>query len=510
MSWVDIRNFDQTALISDQPARALPINAVTDVTNMSFRNGKLQKLLGYATVYGTPTVAPYHVQFAYTSENDPWVIYCGLNDVYSYYSNAHVKITRTLSTYAALSNNDWTSTVLGGIAIVNDGSNPPQYTTGPGVQLLPLTNWPATYSCRAIRAYREFLVALDMTENGTDLPSKLRWSHPADPGSVPSSWDESDTTKDAGTKAFSETPGVLIDCLPLGTSNIVYKSDSAYAMQFVGGQFVFSFSKIFDIGVIGRNCIAEVEGQHVFMSNNDIYIHRGGQPTSLLHKKIRDAIFSSMDSAYRSRCRVIADKNKQQVWFFIPTNGTGWLDTGWIWNWRDNTWGKIAMPNLTCASIGGEVGADKAWDSDTGTWDADNTVWNNTLAASSQLLLGSALNTKLYQGNYLYQAEGVNYTASAQRTGIDFGDPNSIKVVRKVRPHFNGMTDGTQVTVSVGKQDYPDSAVTWTDKTYIIGTDGDIWPLVRGRYLAWKVSMEANDALELESLEFDVVKNGTY
>lgn len=510
MAWVEIRNFDQIGLISDQPARSLPINAITSITNVGFSNGKLTKLLGYDTVYGTPTVAPYHLQHTVTAEGFPWVIYCGLNDVYTFYSNTHTKITRTLSAYAATSNNSWTSTILGGIAIVNEDVNVPQYTTSPTTQLQNLTNWASSWTCASIRSFREFLVALDMTEGGTNYPQKLRWSHPADPGSVPSSWDETDTTKDAGTKAFSETPGILIDQLPMGSMNVIYKSDSAYAMQYVGGQFVFSFNKLFDIGIMGRNCVAEVEGQHIFMAETDIYIHSGGRPQSLLHKKIRDEIFSNMDHAYRQRCRVFADTNNKQVWFLIPTNGTGWLDTAWIWNWRENTWGKMSIPNLTSISVGGEVDSSQAWDSDTSTWDSDNTVWSNIRNVAAQVLLGSALNTKLYQGNYLYQAEGVNFTAEAERVGIDFGDPNSIKVIKKVRPHFVGMTNGTQVTVSIGKQDTPEGTVTWSDHTYTIGQENEIWPLVRGRYIAWKASMSANDTMELESLEMDVVKNGIY
>ena len=510
MTWVEIKQFDQVGLISDQPARALPPNTVTSVTNMGFKNGKLAKLLGYSTIYGTPSVAPYHLQHAVTADNDPWLIYCGLADVYSYDGNTHTKITQTLTTYGATSNNNWTSTVLGGIVIVNEGATVPQYTTGNAVQLANLSNWPTTWTCATIRAFREFLVVLDMTEGGTNYPAKLRWSHPADPGSLPVTWDETDTTKDAGFKAFSETPGILIDCLPMGSVNVVYKSDSAYAMQYIGGQFVFSFNKIFDIGLIGRNAVCEVEGKHVFMSDEDIYIHSGGLPQSLTYKKIRDEIFMSIDSAYRNRIQLAYDKNKQQVWVLLPTNGTGWLDRAYIWSMRDNSWAKRDLPNLTCISVGGEVNAGQVWDSDTDTWDSDNSLWNNSLNVTSQVLLGSALNTKLYQANYLYQAEGANYTSEVQRTGLDFGDPNSIKVIRKLRPHFNGMTDGTQVTVSVGTQTQPDGTVTWKDETFTIGSDEEVWPLMRGRYFAWKASMSANDAMELESLEFDVVQSGKY
>jgi hypothetical protein len=511
VTWVEIKQFDQTGLNTDQPTRALPLNTITSASNIGFKNGKLAKLLGYDTVYGTPTVAPYHLQHAVTADNDPWVIYCGLNDVYSYYSNTHTKITRTLSTYAATKNNDWTSTVLGGIVIINEGANVPQYTTNYAVEFQNLPNWPSSWTCASIRSFREFLVAMDMMEGGIQYPQKLRWSHPSDPGSLPSSWDETDTTKDAGYKSFAETPGIMIDCLPMGSMNVVYKSDSAYAMQYIGGQFVFSFNKLFDIGLVGRNAVCEFEGKHCFVSDDDIYVHSGGTPISITYKRLRDHIFGEIDQNYRDRIRVVADKNRQKIWIFIPTNGTGWLNEAYIWSWRDNTWENWDdLPNLTCASVGGEVDSSQTWDADSGTWDSDNTVWNSSLAVSSQVLLGSALNTKLYQGNYLNQAEGVNFTAEAQRTGLDFGDPNSIKLVRKLRPHFNDMTDGTQVTISVGSQEYPDKAVTWSDHTYTIGSSNEIWPLVRGRYLAWKVSMTANDAMELESLEFDVIKNGSY
>lgn len=510
MTWIEIKQFDQVGLISDQPARSLPINAITNLTNMQTNDGKIEKILGYTSVYGTPTVAPYHIKHSVAVDGDPFFIYCSLTDVYTYYENIHTKITRTLSAYAATTNNSWTSAILGGITIVNDGTNLPQYSTGTTVQLQNLTNWPTTWSCASIRSFREFLVALDMTETGTNYPQKLRWSHPADPGSLPSSWDETDTTKDAGTKPFSETPGYLVDCLPMGNMNIVYKSDSAYAMQYIGGQFVFSFNKIFDIGLVGRNAVCEVEGKHVFMSAEDIYIHSGGIPQTLLHKRMRDELFASIDQAYRSRIQLISDKNKQQVWILLPTNGTGWLSTAWIWNWRDNQWGKRNIPNLTCISAGGEADSGQVWDSDSGTWDSDNAVWNSSLSASAQVLWGSALDTKLYQANYLYQADGTNYTTEVERTGIDFGDANSIKLVRKLRPHFNGMTAGTNVTISVGSQEYPDGAVTWKDMTYTIGSSNEVWPLVRGRYLAWKASMSANDAMELESLELDVVKNGIY
>lgn len=522
MTWVEIKQFDQTGLISDQPARSLPINAVTSVTNAGFKDGKITKLLGYSSVYGTPTVAPYHTQHAVTADGDPWVIYSGLADVYTYYANTHTRITRATVTtftassttsfvaYGATAENVWTSNILGGVAILNNGVDVPQFTTNATTRLQSLTAWPSTWTCASLRTFREFLIAMDMTESATNYPQKLRWSHPADPGSLPSTWDETDTTKDAGFKAFSETPGILIDSLPMGSVNVVYKSDSAYAMQYIGGQFVFSFNKLFDSGAIGRNAIGEIDGSHIVIGNDDIYMHRGSNPQSLLYKRLRNEIFDSIDSAYRHRSRVVVDRNRYQVWFLLPTMGTGWLTVAWIWNWKDNTWSKMAIPDVSSASAGGEVDSSQAWDSDALTWDSDNTFWNNTRAVTSQVLLGSAANTKLYQMNYGNQFDGANFTSEIQRTGIDFGDANSIKVIRKLRPHFNGMTVGTNVTISVGSQEYPDGAVTWTDKTYTVGTDKEIWPLVRGRYLAWKASMSANDAMELESLEMDVIKNGIY
>lgn len=509
MTWITIKDFEPTGYNSDLPAHSLPPGAITSFSNMHFNNGKLAKLLGYGNIYGTPTVPPYHLQHAYISDDDPWLVYAGLADVYSVYGGTHIKITRTLSAYGTTATNAWTSNVLGGILLLNNGVDVPQFTTLYNIGLQNLTNWPTSWTAQSVRTFREFILALNTTEGTNDYPQVLRWSHPADPGSLPASWDDTNPIYDAGKKPFSETSGTLIDSLPMGAINMVYKSDSAYTMQYVGGQFVFAFNKAFDTGLMSRNAVTEIDGRHVVLTQDDIIIHGGSDPQSIVHRKLRNEIFDSIDSGYRGRCRIVADRNKRQLWVMLPTSGNGWLNTAYLWNWKDNTWGKQDLPNITAATVGAELSSTTVWDSDSESWDIDNTPWNSALAAASQLILASAANTKLYQGNFSNQFDGANFTATAQRVGLDFGT-NQIKFVRTLRPRFVGTTAGTTITFGIGRSDDPEDAVEWTDKTFIVGTDREMFPLVRGRYISWRLSVTADAVVALEALDFDIELDGEY
>lgn len=509
MTWITIADFEPAGFVSDLPSRALPPGAITSLSNMHFKNGRLAKTLGYINIYGAPTIAPYHMQHAYYSDNDPWLAYAGLNDVYSIYGNVHTKITRTLSAYGATASNLWTSSVLGGILVLNNGVDVPQYTTAHNVECQNLPTWPSSWTAASVRSYREFLIALSITEGTSDYQQVLRWSHPADPGSVPATWDDTNPNYDAGKKAFSETPGVLVDSYPMGAINMVYKSDSAYTMQYVGGQFVFSFNKAFDTGLMSRNAVADIDGTHVVLTQDDIIIHGGTSPQSIIQRRLRNEIFDSIDSGYRDRCRIAVDRANKQVLVMLPTAGNGWLNTAYVWNYKDNTWGKATLPDISAAAVGAELNSSITWDSDSGSWADDNTPWNNALAASSQLLFANAASTKIFQGNFGYQADGANYAATAERIGLGFGT-DKIKLVRTVRPHFVDTVAGTSVTISIGRQMDADDDVEWVSKTLTIGSDREVWPLVRGRYISWRISMTADAPLELESLDFDIEIDGEY
>ena len=68
----------------------------------------------------------------------------------------------------------------------------------------------------------------------------------------------------------------IVDGAVLGSNFIIYSSDSIFLMEFVGGQFIMNFRKLFtDAGLINQNCVVEVEGKHYCFGPADIYVHDG-------------------------------------------------------------------------------------------------------------------------------------------------------------------------------------------------------------------------------------------
>ena len=94
--------------------------------------------------------------------------------------------------------NSWTSTLLGGIPILNNGIDPPQqWNLSLASRMQALDNWPGV-TCKALRGFKNFPDCAECHEIRRNYPFMVKWSHPAEPGGVPSSWAIDDPTVDAG------------------------------------------------------------------------------------------------------------------------------------------------------------------------------------------------------------------------------------------------------------------------------------------------------------------------
>jgi hypothetical protein len=121
------------------------------------------------------------------------------------------------------------------------------------VKFANLTGWDATWRCKSLRPFKQYIVALDVTKAGTRYANMVKWSAAAVPGALPTSWDATDATKDAGEQDIAETTDVLIDQLQLGDINVLYKERSMYAMQYIGQPFVWRFYRLpGEVGMLAR------------------------------------------------------------------------------------------------------------------------------------------------------------------------------------------------------------------------------------------------------------------
>ena len=285
----------------------------------------------------------------------------------------------------------WTATNLNGIVIATNGYDTPQYwplSAGVPSLTIPfreLRNWPATSNkCEVIRSFRTFLVGLNWDRTNQE-PRLVKWSTEATYGNVPTTWSEADNTLDAGEYQLADTPGEIVDGLPLGDSFLIYKKDAIYIMNYVGTPYIFSFKLLSpNIGCLSKNCVAEFEGGHFFIGLSDFYLCNGQQVTPLLPEKLRRAVFNDLDGDDDNfnRCFVAADYVRNEMIAAYPsTSGTsgGPADKAVIWNWKTNTFSIRDLPEASHIKSGIiEITAGTTWNNITGSWNAGSGAWGST------------------------------------------------------------------------------------------------------------------------------------
>lgn len=516
---INVKNCGAIGVIKDLSKHELPNEAWTDSLNIRFLDGYAYQFYGHGDAYGTPTVAPYHLFPVKVAGVQHWV-YCGTGKVYSVYNNAgtytNTNLTRGSGGDYAGAANTWTSTVLGGLPVINDGSGlnyPQSWDLNLANNFADLPNWPANTYCQVIRTYKNYLIALNITKTTTNYPYMVKWSHPADPGATPASWDEADTTKDAGEFDLSEGYDYIVDGLQLRDSFMIYKSASIWRMDFVGGAYIFRFSKVGGVsGAMNKNCVVEVDGFHFALTTNDIIIHDGSSATSILDKQSRRDLFRSIDATSSSQCFVFKNPFFNEVFVCYPEVGETTCNKALVWNYKDRTVSYREIPSLTHANYGAvDVGLSGSWDSDSEPWDSDLSLWDgpNFVPGASSVLMASAVDDKILLLDASASFNGVAPAAYLERAGLSFGAPDKIKLVRGIRPRITGNV-GETVVIKIGSSADPYTPPTYTSMTHTIGSTVSDDCLVSGRYIAVRVESGSAYQWRLDSYDIDVVESGEW
>jgi len=506
---IPFTNIGDIGVIKDKAAHSLPGNAWTDAVNVRFNDGYAEKSLGYSSQLGTPSIAPYFL-LPFQSTSLFYWIYAGLNSVYITEGTAHPDITRTSGAYAATADDNWTGGTLGGIPILCNGFDVPQmlFPASPSNSLSELSNWPANTQASVVKPFKNYLVALAMGEGGADYPYVVRWSHPADPGTVPTSWDYTDPTLDAGRVPLSEGGGAIVDGGSLRDSFIIYREFSTYSMRFIGGRFIFEFRQIFPSnGIFAKRCFAEFEGKHVVLTTDDLILHDGVSQESVLDSKYRDTLFSELNGATNNkRTYLSVNYAKNEVWVCYPIGSDEFPTKALVWNYRHNTIGFRTLPgamDIVFEVIDPQSTA--TWDSDSDTWDSDSSKWNakEYNPAKRAMLMADTANTKLYKMDDTNQDDGISITATLERTELPIG--NSFDDIVHVKRIYPKLTGSGAVTVYVGGQNIIGESVTYdAGQTFTIGTDYKLDVRATWRLPAVKFESTGDVSWKFHGFDLDV------
>lgn len=515
-----VMNCGAVGVNRDLSQHDLPIEAWTDARNVRFMNGSAWSFYGHTRVYGTPSVVPYHL-LPVTIKNKRYWVYCGLKSVYAV-SSANGASTHTNLTpqNAGIdrdlfgAQNTWTSTVLGGVPVLNSGGAdvPMSWDLELTHRFVNLPNWPNFTYCASMRSYRNFLVALNVTKvgNGGEFPYMVKWSHPAAPGTLPISWDENDPTKDAGEVNLGDGYDVIVDGMPLRDSFMIYREQSVWRMDYVGGEDKMRFSRVSGTsGAMNRNCIVETDNQHFVLSGSDVVVHDGQQAVSVLSRQARQYLFQNIDADGTPYCFVFKSPYTNEIFVCYPTAGSitetnTACNRAMVWNYVDRTISFKDIPNLTHAAFGPvSPGLLQTWDSDPDSWDSDLSVWGGPdFAPDRSRVLMAPTSANLYMMDGSASQDGAQVDFYLERRGLSLDNPEAVKYVRAIRPRVTGNT-GQTVNIRVGTQADPWAEPDWSEPfPFTIGVDVEASFDVAGRYIA--VRFESGTAFQVKLDSYDI------
>lgn len=511
MAIVKINNCGQ-GVNYDLMAEEIAPGMWSDVQNMRFRNGFAERFRGLTNIFGTPSAIPYWITPYGTASTRYW-IHAGLANVYADDGTTRTEITPASAPTGAIDDR-WTGGVLNGVLVMNNGKDVPLFWGGNVANdLATLTGWDANERCKALRPFKNYLIALNITKTSTNFPHMVKWSDAAVPGSIPASWDETSVTGDAGENEIAETPDLIVDGLPLGDAFIIYKERSAYSMTFIGQPQIFRFQRLpGEYGMLARGCVANTPLGHVVLTSGDIVLNNGQGMASIADGFVREYIFRTMNTVNAQRSFVCTNPQKSEVLICYPSSESDICDKAAVWNWKDKTWGFRDLPDVTYGDAG-QINTDATllnWDSDSDVWDSDPTVWSENEYAANEARLLFSRDTGITAFDVGTTDLGTNITSMLERKAITFDDPYSNKVIRSLYPRFDA-PKGTILSISVGGAMYAkDDPVYSAAVSFSVGEQIKIDAFATGRFLAVKI--EANDYApwRLRSLDLDVVTTGAY
>jgi hypothetical protein len=521
-----VANMAQVGLVKDLASHQVPINGMTDAANVRVRNNSVQKVKGYKDLFGAITDTPYAVFSVVNSDGAPWWVWMSETDAFTVDDSYNVReVTRTTGDYTAdySAGDKWQGFDFSGVFVANNGADIPQMLTDldtTPTKFTALASWPSTTTCRVLRPFREYMVALDISKTSggttTRYPYMVKWSHPADPGTVPASWDETDASLDAGELDLPDG-GAVIDCLPLGDVNVIYSETATHVMRYVGGQFVFAFDKIFsDSGILARDCAVEFEGRHLVVTKGDVIVHDGRSYQSVIDKKLKDYFFYSIDPDYYSRSFVVADHAEKEIWVCFPYTGQSWPNKALIYNWANGTWGIRDLPATSSIAEGPVdiTNTEGAYDGDTESFDGDDTPmdWTGVNPTKQSLVCAAVSDGVVYLMDSTNREAGTDFTSFVEHDGIVFDDLDTNKTIVNVYPlmYAYGDEEDDGVNIYVGARQSANVGINWEGPfSFVPDTQQKIDCRVTGKIFAIKIESSNNMFWRLDGFDIEYRTRGT-
>jgi len=491
---------------------SLPAEFITSGLNFRIYSGSIIAAGGYKDWSTAPELFyPGHLYHVGATSSDNWVA-LGRTAVYSFDGNLWIDISSpngAITDYDGIGEDgelEWTSCQIGRIPVFNNPQWVPEYWPSTGTELAPLpfdgsNTWAdVSFSCKVMRSHKNFLIALDLFENGVEYPNAYRVSTAADINGLPYTWDETDKAGLAIRAQLGSDGGHIIDGLSLRDGFVIYSERAVDIINFTGDEFIWNRRELSNtIGLLSSNSIVEIKGSHYFLGDGDVYINNGNDIKSLMYGQIKTQFTNRINPDYYHRSFAVDNNAFKEIWFCVPVDGARYPNLAYIYNWQDESWSMRELPyiydsesdvvveGLAYAGYGAKTTPARTWDTWEGAWEDQTTTWggrsstplNNTVVG----VINQTSELKFLDPTGKFDSPFVG--AHIERTDFALIDQKVVTTINEVYPHIKG---STPVMIEFGSQDYAGSPIRWKPATeFTPGADRKIDVRTTGELHCWRV-----------------------
>jgi hypothetical protein len=504
----------------DLEACNLPPEIFSYAKNYLVRDNEYRAFNTEQNIYigaGTPTL-PGYIDFIQKSPTEYFYLVGGSTQVKVFDLLNWVDISN-LAGYPVVTGfeDSWEGCKLGSIPVLTNYNAFPEYwspqVTAQKMQDLKFdaaNTWRAkNYKCKVIRSHLNFLFALGLKEGSTEYPNAYRWSHPADIGGLPFSWDELDTSTIASKEFLDDE--YIIDGCSLRNEFAIYTNRGIHILTYRGeSDTPFVRRKLSTTqSLIASKCVVEAAGSNYFLANGDILRTEGSVLVSVLDKRFKNFLKDSLSQTFFQNCYATVNSNTKEIWFFIVQYANRYPNIALVVNYNDNNvsirdiqfgrthacFGLVQDPNATV----------EAWNTEsTQVWPSNSQPWNDNLSTPFDYRIincetNGIIETPEPLSNYINTLQ--SYNTVLERTNIQLDNTEEKTTITRFTPQLSSTG---KVKIEVGSHDFLDANVRWkpavifdpkVNRKVDIRTTGDLH--------AWRISSVGLDGFTLYG--FDVV-----
>lgn len=207
--------------------------------------------------------------------------------------------------------------------------------TGSGSDTLTqlITEFPSgvtSLTCKNLIEFKDHLLLLDVSEDGDRYPQRVRWSDTADPCDF--------LNGNASYQDLSGADWISTAVKFKGDYLVIFKERSIWVGYATGDSDIFQFDqRTAGVGCAASKTVELLGDEIIFLGWDDVYVFNGIDYESI-SSAIQEELFDSLDPGAIDKCFGVVIEEQKEYWLFVPSLGSDYCDTAWVFNYGLNKW----------------------------------------------------------------------------------------------------------------------------------------------------------------------------